>query len=286
MSDFVPELSPEMLTMLTDYGVRGVGVLLLFFAALVVGRMARKAAQRAFERARLEATLAKFFANIVRYIVILAGVLGCLSIFGIETTSFAAVIGAAGLAVGLSLQGSLSNFASGVLLLTFRPFKVGDVVSVAGNLGKVDEIELFTTRLVTPDNRLLILPNTSVFSNTIENITAMPTRRVEVKVGVVYAASVDETRKTLERAVTSVEGVLAEPPTQVLLSELGSSSVDWLVRGWVKTEDFWKVRDALVRAVKLELDAAGIGIPFPQVEVHLDRTITRAAESAAGKWAS
>lgn len=282
----MPEISPELLTMLTDYGVRGIGVLVLMGVALVAGRMARKGAQRAFERARLEATLAKFFANIVRYLVILAGLLGCLSIFGIETTSFAAVIGAAGLAVGLSLQGSLSNFASGVLLLTFRPFKVGDVVNVAGNLGKVDEIELFTTRLVTPDNRLLILPNTSIFNNPIENITAMATRRVEVKVGTVYAAHVDETRKALERAVSTVGDVLPDPASQVMLSELGASSVDWLVRVWVKTEDFWKVREALVRAVKLELDAAGIGIPFPQVEVHLDPTISRAAESAARKWAS
>lgn len=282
----MPEFSPEMVSKLTDYGVRTVGVLVLFIVAIILSRLARSAARKAFERARLEATLAKFFANIIRYLILLVAVLGCLSVFGIETTSFAAILGAAGLAVGLSLQGSLSNFASGVLLLTFRPFKVGDVVNVVGNLGTVDEIELFSTRLITPDNRLLILPNTSIFNNTIENVTAMPTRRVEVKVGVVYGASVDETRRALESAITSVEAVLAEPPSQVMLSELGASSVDWLVRAWVKTEDFWTIREALIRAVKQELAAANIGIPFPQVEVHLDKAIRTAAESAAKKWAS
>ena len=261
-------------------------VLGILMAALVGARFARRAAQRALERAKVEATLAKFFSNILRYAILGMALLIGLSALGIETTSFAAMLGAAGLAVGLSLQSSLSNFACGVLLLTFRPFKVGDFVNVSGSSGKVDEIELFTTRLITPDNRVLVLPNSSVFGSTIENFNELGTRRVEVKVGVAYGASIDDTKLALEKAIRSVEGVLSTPASQVMLNELGASSVDWLVRAWVKSDDFWLVRERLTRAVKLELDATKIGIPFPQVEVHLDPSISKAAALAARNPAS
>lgn len=282
----MPEFSPETIQLLQNYGLRALAVLGVLVAALVGARFARVAAVRALERAKVEATLAKFFANLIRYTILGMSALVCLSALGIETTSFAAMLGAAGLAVGLSLQSSLSNFAAGVLLLTFRPFKVGDFVNVAGTSGKVDEIELFSTRLITPDNRVLILPNASVFGSTIENVNALTTRRVDVNVGVAYGASIDETRRILEQAATSVEGVLPAPASQIMLNELGASSVDWVVRVWAPTDQYWVVRERVVRAVKLELDTASIGIPFPQVDVHLDAAIGRAVQQAAHKLGS
>ncbi|MBW2263417.1 MAG: mechanosensitive ion channel family protein, partial [Deltaproteobacteria bacterium] len=184
--------------------------------------------------------------------------------------SFAALIAAAGLAVGLAFQGTLSNFAAGVMLLVFRPFKVGDLVTTAGNLGIVQEIELFTTELSTLDNRKIVVPNGSIFGSVIENLTHNDTRRVDVPVGVEYSADVDETRKVLEAMIPSIPAVLEDPAPQVFLAELGASSVDWQVRVWCKTEDYWDVYQATIRAAKMALDEAKLGIPFPQMDVHLD----------------
>ncbi len=194
----------------------------------------------------------------------------CLSKFGVETASLAAVIGAAGLAIGLAFQGTLSNFAAGAMLLVFRPYKVGDTVVVAGHAGTVDEIELFTTTLDTPDKRRVIVPNSSIFGAVIENHTHHGARRFEIPVGAAYAADVDQTRAALERAVQSVPMVLTMPAPDVMLMGLGSSSVDWAVRGWARRESLGQAKQAVIRAVKLELDRAGIGIPFPQMELHFD----------------
>ena len=198
-----------------------------------------------------------------------------MGVFGIETTSFAAVIGAAGLAIGLAFQGTLSNFAAGMMLLIFRPFKVGDVVTVDGHTGKVAELELFTTELTTPDNRRLIVPNNKIFGSTIENITHHPIRRVDVPVGVDYTAGIDQVREILEQVPPRIPGVLEDPSYQIFLKELGASSVDWVVRVWCKTEDFWDVHQATIRSTKMALDAEGIGIPFPQLDVHLDPEVTK-----------
>jgi small conductance mechanosensitive channel len=196
-------------------------------------------------------------------------------------TGFAAVIGASALAVGLAFQGSLSNFAAGVMLLVFRPFKVGDVVNVAGQTGKIDEIGLFTTTMDTADNRRLILPNGSVFGAVIENISYHDTRRLDVAVGSEYPADLDRTREVLLRAARSLPTVLADPEPAAVLLELGDSSINWSVRVWVNAADYWPTRDALTRAVKLALDEAGIGIPFPQMDVHLDAPVAGAAAAGA-----
>jgi small conductance mechanosensitive channel len=194
----------------------------------------------------------------------------CLSYFGIETTGFAAVIGAAGLAIGLAFQGTLSNFAAGAMLLIFRPYKVGDLVNVAGHLGKVTEIELFTTTIDTLDRRRVIVPNSSIYGTVIENVTYHAWRRVDVPVGVAYAADIDETRAALDRAIRSVPGVLAEPAAEVALLGLGASSVDWAVRVYAPRDKFGDVKQATIRAVKRELDHSGIAIPFPQLDIHFD----------------
>lgn len=253
-----------------QYGIPALTVLLILFAAFVAAGWVSRLVLRSCEKVRLEATLAKFFAKLARWAVLLVAGLFCLSKFGIETASFAVVLGAAGLAIGLAFQGTLSNFAAGIMLLIFRPFKVGDFVSVAGQGGTVFEIELFSTHLDTPDNRRLILPNSSVFGATIENVTYHPRRRVEVSVGVDYGADLDATRRVLEEAAKSVPGALTDPAPQVLLMGLGASSVDWVVRVWATTPEFWQVRDATTRAVKMALDTNGLTIPFPQMDVHFD----------------
>jgi small conductance mechanosensitive channel len=197
-------------------------------------------------------------------------------VFGIQTTSFAAVIAAGGLAIGLAFQGTLSNFAAGVMLLAFRPFKVGDLIVVAGTMGTVQEIELFTCELTALDNRRIVIPNSSIFGSTIENLTHHPQRRVDIPVGTSYSADTDRVRAVLEATLAKVEGVLEEPAPQVLLKGLGSSSVDWQLRGWCNTEDYWDVWQRMIRDAKAALDREGIGIPFPQQDVHLDPDVVQA----------
>ena len=277
----MPEQIQQYLPNLVNYGVKIVGVIVALVVALIVGAWLRGLTRRALERARVDITLAKFVANVARYGVITLAVIACLGVFGIETTSFAAVLGAAGLAIGLAFQGTLSNLAAGVMLLVFRPFKVGDVVSTGGVTGSVDEIELFTVRMKTADNRLIILPNSAVFAGTIENLTAFDTRRCDVSVGTDYGASLDETRTVLEQAVGKVDGILDDPGYQVYLGELGDSAILWHVRVWVRTPDYWGVREKLTHAVKTSLDEAGIGIPFPQRDVHLDSPVIDALRRSA-----
>ena len=268
---------------LVNYLAAAVGAVVLLLVAWIISGIVSRLIRKSLERTKFDDTLTRFFSRLAKWAVLLLAVLACLSIFGVETTSFAAVIGAAGLAIGLAFQGSLSNFASGVMLLVFRPFKVGDVVRVAGETGKVEEIELFTTTLDTPDNRRIIVPNSAVFGSTIENISHHPHRRADVNVGVDYDADVDAVRAVLEKAVQTVPDQMEDPAPAVVLQELGGSSVDWTVRVWAKAEHFWDVRQATVRAVKLALDEAGIGIPYPQMDVHLDHAPGAPTPPASGE---
>lgn len=277
----MPEQIQTYMPTIISYGTKIVGVIVALVVALMIASWLKGLTLRALQRANVDLTLSKFVSNMVRYAVITLAVIACLGVFGIETTSFAAVIGAAGLAIGLAFQGSLSNLAAGVMLLVFRPFKVGDVVSAAGVTGSVDAIELFTVRMKTPDNRLIIIPNSAVFGGTIENLTAFDLRRCDVTVGTDYEASLDETRGVLNAAVGKVDGILSDPAHQIYLGELGDSAIVWHVRAWVNTKDYWGVREKLTHAIKTSLDAAGIGIPFPQQDVHLDAPVVEALRRGA-----
>ncbi|MDQ7007891.1 MAG: mechanosensitive ion channel family protein [Acidobacteriota bacterium] len=259
-----------LMPLLTTYGVRVVGVVVLLIVGWIVAGWSGRVVSRGMARAEVDITLTRFTGKLIRWLVMLLVVLAGLGLFGVETTSFAAVLAATGFAVGMAFQGTLGNFASGVMLLVFRPFKVGDVVSVAGVTGSVHEIGIFTVSLDTPDNRRLVLPNGAVFGATIENITFHDSRRVDVNVGADYGADIDRTRAVLLAAAEKVPGVDRSRPIQVVLTDLGASSVDWSVRVWCKTPEYWAVRDALVRAVKMALDEASIAIPYPQLDVHLD----------------
>lgn len=244
--------------------------IILIIAVFIAAGWARKIVARLVRRAHVEETLAKFLSNLAKYIVLLAGGIAILGTLGIETASFAAALAAVGFAIGMALSGMLGNVAAGVMLLFFRPFKVGDVVSAAGVTGKIFEISLFTTMVDTPDNRRIIVPNGNIFGDNIENVTYHDTRRVDVSVGTDYGADLDKTREVLMSAARSVQGGMSDPEPAVALTGLGGSSIDWAVRVWAKTSDYWAVKDALTRDVKVALDDAGIGIPFPQMDIHID----------------
>ncbi|RMH11643.1 MAG: mechanosensitive ion channel family protein [Planctomycetota bacterium] len=259
----------DLLQLWADIGIPILKAIILIVVVVIVSRWFARLTTRIAQRARIEVTLAKFFGNLVRYAVLVLGALAILDTFGIKTTSFAAVIAAVGFALGMAVSGTLGNVAAGVLLLVFRPFKVGDVVSAGGVTGKVEEIGLFATVFDTPDNRRIIVPNNSIFGGTIENVTFHPKRRVDVSVGTDYSADLDQTRAVLARAAAQVEGRLPDEDPVVYLVELGNSSIAWSVRVWAPTSDYAAVRERLTRDIKVALDEAGIGIPFPQMDVHV-----------------
>jgi small conductance mechanosensitive channel len=262
--------------LLIEYGPKVLGVLLALLLAWVIANWTERGVRAALEKRNFDATLTRFFAKLGRYLILIGALLGCLGVFGIQTASFAAVLAAAGFAVGMAFQGTLGNFSAGIMLLAFRPFKVGDFVEVNGEKGACEHIDLFTCEFRTLDNKKLIIPNGAVFGSTITNYTGYEIRRADIDVGAEYSADVDATRAALEKAAANIPGMIKDPAPQVFLKGLGDSSVDWQVRIWCKTEDFWDVWQATVRACKFSLDEAGIGIPFPQQDVHLDESVIKA----------
>lgn len=255
-----------------EEGVKYIGpsvsVIIILVLTWVVSSWARRAMRAGLEKARFDVTLSKFFANTARWIVLTVGVLFCLNVFGINTTTFAAVLGAAGLAIGLALQGSLANMAAGVMLLVFRPFKVGDTITVVGQSGIIHEIDLFTTSMDSADGRRIIIPNGQIFGNTIDNATYHPKRRVDVKLSVSLNNDLDHVRALLHQAAMGVPGRLAEQDILVVLSNMGAT-FDWEVSIWAKTTELADVRQALLKAIREELVRAQIELPSPAMTVTL-----------------
>lgn len=275
-SQLAADKADQLMQLGLEYGPRIIGALVALFASWIVAGWVRRLVTRSLEKRSFDATLTRFFANAARYLILIAAVLSILEVIGVKTTSFAAMLAAAGFAVGLAFQGTLGNFAAGIMLLVFRPFKVGDFVKVADVEGHVEHIDLFTCEFRSLDNRKLVIPNGEVFGKTITNYTGYDTRRVDINVGADYSADLDATRAALEAAAKAIPGMIDDPAPQVFLSELGDSSINWQVRVWCKTEDYWDVWQATVRATKQALDRAGIGIPFPQTDVHLDADVVKA----------
>jgi small conductance mechanosensitive channel len=272
--DFAPEqLVESLIALVSVWGLRVVGAI----AVLVVGRwiavLLQRAAVRGLERVKTDPILTPFLAGMVYYATIAVVLIAVLGLFGIETTSLVAVLGAAGLAIGLALQGTLSNFSSGVMLMVFRPFTKGNFVEVAGTKGAVQEIGIFTTVLNTPDNVRIIVPNSSIYGATITNYSAYDTRRNDLVIGVSYGDDLATAEGVIRRVLEGDERVLADPPLQVAVSELGDSSVNFVVRPWCRSEDYWQLRFDLTRRLKEELEAAGCSIPFPQRDVHLFQSV-------------
>ena len=271
MTDYLS--SESLLVFFGTYGVRVLGVVLVFSLTWILASMVQRWITQTLKRAKFDVTVALFFANLARWALITAASIGCLGVFGVETSSFAAVLGATGLALGLAFQGTLSNFAAGVMLLIFRPFNVGQTICVAGYTGVVVEIELFITELCTPDNVKLTIPNSAVFGATIVNYSHHPHRRVDVDLGTDYSADIDHTREVLLKSMENIPKSLTTPSPTVFLKGLGDSCVDWQLRIFCKPEDYWDVYQDTIRAAKIGLDNAEINIPFPRVDVSLNEPV-------------
>ena len=218
---------------------------------------------------RIDKTVGRFAGKMVKNGVMVLVLLSALGYFGIDVTSFAAILAAAGFAVGMALQGTLANFAAGIMLLVFRPFKVDDYIKVSDTEGTVEEIDLFTTKLNTLDHRFIIVPNGSIFGETIVNYSRNACRRADITVGVNYDADTKLTRRVLNAAMANVQGSLQTPPPQIYLMELGDSAVVWQCRVWCTPDQYWGVRETATELIKASLDSAGIGIPFPQMDIHV-----------------
>ncbi|CUS47249.1 MAG: small conductance mechanosensitive channel MscS [Idiomarinaceae bacterium HL-53] len=245
--------------------------LLIIIVGFILSRFLSKTLEKRLDKSSVDNAVVSFMAAILRAIIIIAALLMALSHVGIQTTSFIAILGAAGLAIGLALQGSLSNFASGVLIMIYRPFKSGDYVDAGGIAGTVSKIELFTTVLMTPDNKKVIVPNSRITGSEITNFSEEPIRRVDMVVGVSYSANLQKTKQVLMEVISSDERMLQDPAPRVSVNELADSSVNFIVRPWVKSEDYWPFYWDTMEKIKDALDANGIEIPFPQMDVHLQK---------------
>lgn len=247
--------------------------LVIALAIFVIGKWLAKRVQNAFKRVlrkrQVDDVLVDFLGTIVFVLILVAAVVAAFDQLGIPATSFMAIIGAAGLAIGLALKDSLSNFAAGVMLVMFRPFAKGDFIDAGGITGTVDEISLVSTLLTTPDNKLITVPNAMIYSSAITNFSAKETRRIDLVFGVGYDDDLKVVAGVLAKVCSEHPKVLDEPATGIFISNLGDSSVDFSVRPWVKGEDYWGVRAEILESAKIELEAAGCNIPYPQTDVHL-----------------
>lgn len=240
----------------------------IFIVGKFVVNILIKILVKILQKSKMDEMLVDFVASIIKTILLLFVVIAALDQLGVNTTSLIALLGAAGLAVGLALQNSLQNFAAGVMLIVFRPFKAGDFVEAGGVAGVVESISIFSSTMRTGDNKEVIVPNGSIYGGTITNYSARETRRVDMVFGIGYDDDIKKTKELLEKIVTSDERVLADPAPVIAVSELADSSVNFVVRPWVKTSDYWAVMWDLTEEVKLQFDAAGISIPYPQMDVH------------------
>jgi len=252
-----------------DLAGKIVGALVIFYAGRWLVGLAVRALRKVMQRQEIDKTLETFVCNLVRMALLVVVIIAAISALGIQTASFIAIFGAAGLAIGLALQGSLSNFAAGVLIVLFRPYKVGDFVEAAGIAGVIEQVQILTTVMKTGDNKQIIVPNSQIMDSIITNYSANDTRRVDMVVGVSYEDDLDKVRKTVEELVAADDRVLDEPACTIAVSELADSSVNFVVRPWVKTSDYWGVMFGLTEAIKKRFDKDGISFPFPQQDVHL-----------------
>ena len=253
----------------TEFGVKIVAAIAIFVIGRWIVSLLTRGMRRLMERADLEPTLVTFLSNITRILLLVFVVLAAISQLGIQTASIIAVLGAAGLAVGLALQGSLANFAAGVLIIVFRPYRVGDYVEAAGVGGTVEQVQIFTTVLRTPDNKRVIVPNSQITDGVITNYSANDTRRVDLVFGIGYGDDIDKARDIIRGVLEADERVLKDPAPQVAVKELADSSVNFVTRPWVATADYWAVYFDVTEKVKKRFDEECVSIPFPQRDVHI-----------------
>lgn len=255
--------------LVVNFSMRIFWALVILLLGWLLARLFRKLVRSAMGKANVDESLVRFTGHLVYYSILVFAVVGALDRLGVATASLIAVVGAIGLAIGLALQGSLSNFAAGVLIILFRPYKVGDIVKVSGEFGTVEDIQIFNTVVITPDNKTVIIPNAQATGGNIINYSARGHIRVDMVFGIGYGDDIKKTKQILEEIVTADERVLADPAPTIALSELGDSSVNFVVRPFAKVADYWSVYFDTTEAVKERFDAEGISIPFPQRDVHL-----------------
>ena len=270
MEDEVFSIANQLIVLITDYALDIVGALLLLIAGWVVAGWIEKHTGKVLKRIdRVDATLRSFVTNLVRYAILVLVMIAVFAQFGIQTTSIIAVLGAAGLAVGLALQGTLANIAAGVLLLFLRPFRVGESIDAGSIAGTVREIGLFSTELQTWDGIYLMVPNSQLASAAIQNYSRLPTRRLNLVIGISYTDDIDKALKVLSELLQNDERILDDPAHQVMVKELAESSVNINLRCWTNRENYWSLRFDLTKQAKQRLDEYDISIPFPQRDVHL-----------------
>ncbi|MGD8560867.1 MAG: mechanosensitive ion channel [Gammaproteobacteria bacterium] len=254
---------------LIPWAINLVSALAVFIIGRWIAKLVVKALSKVMQRGKVDETLINFLGNVMYVALLIVVIIAALDQLGVNTTSILAVFATAGLAVGLALKDSLSNFAAGVMLIIFKPFRVGDYVEAGGSAGTVESIRIFNTLMKTPDNREITVPNGQIYSGTITNVTARQTRRVDLIFGIGYSDDLEKARNLIWEAINNEDRILKDPEPAVVLMELAESSVNIAVRTWVSTSDYWPVRAALLEKIKVAFDGNDITIPFPQRDVHL-----------------
>jgi small conductance mechanosensitive channel len=270
MDESARQIADEIIKLVTTYGLDVVGAIVILIVGWIAAGWSERAVGRMLGRSsRVDETLRMFFGNMVRYVVLIFTVLAVLDQFGAQTASLLAVFGAGALAIGLALQGTLSNVAAGVMLLIFRPFKIGDYVETAGHGGTVKALSLFVTELATPDNVQILIPNGQVWGSAVENYSAHPTRRVDIVMSIAYDDDIAAAMESCNRVIAEEPRIHAEPEPFIGVAELADSSVNLVLRLWCDASDYWPVKFDLTRKLKERFDSDGLTIPFPQRDLHL-----------------
>ena len=270
MEQTVTSAADQVVAIFVEYGLDVVGAVAILIVGWLASKWVHRMVRRTLDRSnKVDAMLTGFFASLAKYLVLILTVVMVLSQFGVQTASLIAVLGAAGLAIGLALQGTLSNVAAGVMILIFRPFKIGDYVETGGKAGTVKAVTLFITELVTPDNVQIILPNGQVWGSSVVNYSFHDTRRVDLALGIGYDDDIGSAVEAVKATIAADARVLKDPEPMVAVSELADSSVNLVIRVWCQAADYWDLKFDLTRALKEKMDSAGISIPYPQRTVHM-----------------
>ena len=263
------ELIKEIQTIFTAYGLIVLGALATLVIGIWIAKWLAKKSSKLLDKRSVDPTLTKFATSLLKITLIIFVIISAISQIGIETTSFIAIIAAAGLAIGFALQGSLSNFASGVMLIIFKPIKVGDYIEGGGAAGSVETIGIFVTTLVTPDNKVIYIPNSTLTGSNIVNYSVKDTRRVDMVFGIGYSDDIDKAKSTIQSVLESDSRILKDPAPKIVVSELADSSVNFNVRPWVNSADYWGVYFDITEQIKKKFDEQNISIPFPQRDIHM-----------------
>lgn len=261
----------QYIDLATAWGIKAVGALLIFIIGKMIAKALGNVATKAMTRYQIDETLTRFIGSGIYFALLLVVIMAALSQLGIQTTSFLAILGTAGLAIGLALKDTLSNVGAAVVILIFRPFKVGDFVEAGGAMGTVDSISLFTTTISPVDNRTIIVPNSAITAGNIVNFSNKPVRRVDHVVGIGYDDDIKKAKDVMYDVIAKDSRTLEDPAPLVAVTDLGDSSVNFTVRAWVNSADYWDAYFAIIEEIKLALDANGITIPYPQMDVHMDQ---------------